>query len=200
VAGKQAWTDVARFAEVGVPALNYGPGLTAQAHQRGEYVPVDALVDAMRGCVASSTLIRPGRCSMIECRFVPLADAVPDGAVVVIDVLRAFTVQPWLFHRGAARILTVTEEEQAIALRDTSTSPTRCSPARTAGVQIEGFDLGNSPTQVAASDVTGRTIIHRTSAGTQGLARTAGSDLVLAAAFVTAGATVEGCWRRRRSA
>ena len=46
VAGKQAWTDVARFTEVGVPALNYGPGLTAQAHQRGEFVPVDAVVDA----------------------------------------------------------------------------------------------------------------------------------------------------------
>ena len=49
VAGKQAWTDVARFAEFGVPALNYGPGLTGQAHQRGEFVPVDALVDADRG-------------------------------------------------------------------------------------------------------------------------------------------------------
>lgn len=46
VAGKQAWTDVARFAETGVPGCNYGPGLTAQAHQRGEYVPLAAVVDA----------------------------------------------------------------------------------------------------------------------------------------------------------
>jgi succinyl-diaminopimelate desuccinylase len=46
LAGKQAWTDVARFAELGVPACNYGPGLTAQAHQRGEYVPVTAIVEA----------------------------------------------------------------------------------------------------------------------------------------------------------
>lgn len=38
--GKQGWTDVARFAEVGVPSLNFSPGLTAQAHQAGEYVRV----------------------------------------------------------------------------------------------------------------------------------------------------------------
>jgi len=46
IAGKQAWTDVARLTERGVPALNYGPGATAQAHQRGEWVAVDALCDA----------------------------------------------------------------------------------------------------------------------------------------------------------
>ena len=55
VAGKQAWTDVARFAELGVPAVNYGPGRTDQAHQRGEYVELDAVVDVAERLAAFLT-------------------------------------------------------------------------------------------------------------------------------------------------
>lgn len=60
VAAKQAWTDVARFAEAGVPALNYGPGLAAQAHVAGEHVPRTNL-PAARQALARFLSTDPGQ-------------------------------------------------------------------------------------------------------------------------------------------
>jgi succinyl-diaminopimelate desuccinylase len=48
VAGKQGWTDVAQFTAAGVSAFNFGPGIPEQAHQAGEYCPLDNLEVAYR--------------------------------------------------------------------------------------------------------------------------------------------------------
>lgn len=121
-------------------------------------------------------------------RAVDLDGARPEGNVVVIDVLRAFTFQAWAFERGARRILAVDGAEHALVLARTHL-PDALVAGERGGRPLEGYDLGNSPVAIAEQDLSGRTIVHRTSAGTQGLTRTEGADLVVAASFVTASAT-----------
>lgn len=54
---KFGWTDVARFAGLGVPALNFGPGDPSLAHSRDEYVPLADLTaceDALRSWLTTA--------------------------------------------------------------------------------------------------------------------------------------------------
>jgi len=58
-------------------------------------------------------------------------------------------------------------------------------------VKMPGFDFGNSPTHILNEDFRGKTIVHTTSAGTQGLVNAVYADEVLTGSFVNAGAIVK---------
>jgi len=58
VEAKQAWTDVARFSALGIPAVNFGPGENAQAHQKNESTDCGLVFQGYRILAAWLTNIR----------------------------------------------------------------------------------------------------------------------------------------------
>ena len=117
------------------------------------------------------------------------------GTVVVIDVLRAFSTAAYAFAAGATEILLVSTVDEALALRNRQ--PGSLAMGEVGGLPVPGFDLSNSPTQLAGLDLTGRRLIQRTSHGTQGLVRSAEAEVLLAASLVCARATARYIARLR---
>lgn len=109
------------------------------------------------------------------------------GVAVIIDVFRASTVQCQAFAQGAVRILPVAEE--ATARRFKETNPDWLLIGERHGRKLPGFEYGNSPADIAALDLSGRTVIQTTHAGTQGLAAAQDAAVVLSGALVNATAT-----------
>lgn len=111
------------------------------------------------------------------------------GMTVIIDVFRAFSLEPYLHAMGAAQIRPVGSIDEALAFRDKI--PGCVLFGERGGLRCEGFDFGNSPSSVKPEDIKGRTAIHTTSAGTQGIVNAVGADEVLTGSFVNASAIAE---------
>ena len=114
-------------------------------------------------------------------------DQVAGGAVVVIDVLRAFTTAAYAFNSGAESIYLVSTVGEALAFK--AEHPGSLAMGEERFLRPEGFDFSNSPAAVDETDLEGRTMVQRTTAGTQGMLGAAGADHLWAASLVCASAT-----------
>lgn len=108
------------------------------------------------------------------------------GVAVVIDVFRAFSVACYAFANGARRIIPVADIDEARRLR--LAHPDYLTIGERHARKLDGFDFGNSPSEIEHEDLSGRTLVHTTHAGTQGLVNATGADVVLAGSLVNAAA------------
>lgn len=109
------------------------------------------------------------------------------GVVIVIDVLRAFSVAAYAFAGGAQAIWLVRTVEEAQALR--SCEPDALLAGEVGGRLIPGFDFNNSPSRMAVTAMQNRLLIQRTGAGTQGAVNTRQADALLVCSLTNARAT-----------
>ncbi len=129
---------------------------------------------------------------VIQNRFLAGARAAR-GLAVIIDVFRAFSCTPLLFSLGIAKSILVATPQEAFALKKDGKDVLLIG--ETGGIPIEGFDLGNSPSEIRRqrpSLFKDRTVVQRTSAGVQGaLAALDGAEEVLVAGYTVARATAD---------
>ena len=96
------------------------------------------------------------------------------GLTVVIDVFRAFTMEAYMMARGAEKVIPIGDCDLAYKLKQEN--PDIILAGERGGKILPGFDVGNSPWELLQIDVTGKTVVHTTSAGTQGIANATGAD------------------------
>ena len=107
------------------------------------------------------------------------------GIAVIIDVFRAFTCTPLMFSLGLKKSVLVSQPNEALALKRRNQD--YILVGEVGGLPIEGFDLGNSPSEILnrkPSYFSDKTAVQRTSSGVQGaLAALEVADEVVVAGY-----------------
>lgn len=104
------------------------------------------------------------------------------GTAVVIDVLRATTVITRALDSGASGVIVCGEIEEAFRLaQQLAPRPLLCGERNC--LPIQGFDLGNSPSEYQPATVAGKRLVMTTTNGTRAVLASAGFPQIIAAAF-----------------
>lgn len=125
----------------------------------------------------------------LEVAFLPSEIASLDNRVaVVLDVLRATSSIITLFDRGAASIGLAGSVDEARTAAKSRPGVLLCG--ETGGLPPYGFDYGNSPTEFAALDMTGKHLLMATTNGTAAVRACREAPAVLVGAILNANAVI----------
>ncbi|MDO8952189.1 MAG: 2-phosphosulfolactate phosphatase [Draconibacterium sp.] len=127
----------------------------------------------------------------MKVKILQLLDGAKDarGLTVIIDVFRAFSTACYVYDRGAVKIIPIGEIDQAYRLKEKNSDFVLIGERNEQ--KPAGFDFGNSPSQLVAEKIAGKTIVHTTSSGTQGIANAKKADEIITGSFVNAAAIVK---------
>jgi len=111
-------------------------------------------------------------------------DKLKDRIVVVIDVLRASTTICRALESGAKEVIPMDSPASAIELAASLSSDNVLLCGEREGVIIEGFDLGNSPSEYTPERVGGRTLIFSSTNGSRTIVRSRSARDTVVGGFV----------------
>ncbi|OPL12893.1 MAG: hypothetical protein AVO38_14465 [delta proteobacterium ML8_D] len=111
------------------------------------------------------------------------------GLTVVIDVFRAFSVACYAFDSGAARLIAASDVQKAFEFRKIYKNSVLIGERGER--KVEGFEFGNSPTEITKADLRGKTVIQTTTAGTNGLIKAVNADILVTGSIVNSSAVIK---------
>lgn len=117
--------------------------------------------------------------------------AVEGTTAVVIDVIRATTCMVEGIANGARGIFPTLEPENAIKLASDLGREDTLLCGERKGLRIEGFDLGNSPSEFSAEVVGKKQLVMTTTNGTRAFLAVADAERILTASFLNISAVAE---------
>ena len=106
-----------------------------------------------------------------------------------LAVIMAFTVEAYLVNNGVQKLIPVGDKQIAYDYKEKNKDCILIGERR--GIMLDGFDYGNSPSQIEKINFTGKTVVHTTSSGTQGIANAQNANEILTGSLVNAKAIAE---------
>jgi 2-phosphosulfolactate phosphatase len=104
--------------------------------------------------------------------------------VLIIDVLRASTTIAYALHNGCKDIIPSNSIDKAIELSKKIGRDSALLCGEREGKKIEGFDLGNSPSEYETEKIKDKTLIFATTNGSKAIVKAATAKSLIVGSFI----------------